>query len=79
MSQEKYRKVQKKIDTKIKIEKDGNESVVIIFYTIKFVNSARFIAASLSYFADNLTEGIYKIKCKNVIVFLNMKVSRTIK
>ena len=38
MSQEKYRKVQKrKFDIKIRIEKDGNESVVIIFYKIIFV------------------------------------------
>ena len=42
----------------------GNESVVTKSYDIKFIDSTRFMAISLS----NL-----------VIVFLNMKVSRTIK
>ena len=39
------------------------------------------MATSLSNLVDNLTERIEKIKCKDcdcVIVFLNMKVSRTI-
>ena len=30
----------------------------------KNIDHARFIASSLSYFADNLTEEIHKIKCK---------------
>ena len=61
------------------IDKDGNESVVIISYKMKFIESARFMANSLSNFVDNLAEGIHKIKCKKiVIVFLNIKVSRMI-
>ena len=40
------------------IDKDGNESVVIISYKIKFVDSATFMATSLSNLFDNLIEGI---------------------
>ena len=49
----------------LKIEKDGNESVVTISYKIVFVDSRRFMAISLSNLADNLTERIHKIKCKD--------------
>ena len=45
----------------IKIDKDGNESVVTISYKIRSY-SARFMAASLSNLVDNLTAGIHKVK-----------------
>ena len=51
-------------------DKDGNESVVTISYKIKFIDSARFMASSLSNFLDNLAEGIHKIKCKDYDYFL---------
>ena len=47
-----------------KLGKDGNESVRTIFYKIKFVDSARFMASSLSSLVDNLGEGIHKIITK---------------
>ena len=47
------------------IDKDGN-----ISYNIKFINSARFMASSLSNLVDNLAEGIHKIKFKNCYFFL---------
>ena len=53
-----------------KIDKDGNESVVAISYKIKFVNSVRFMAISLSNLVDNLAEGIHKIKCRDYDCFL---------
>ena len=62
----------------IKIEKDGNESVVSISYKINVIHSARFMASSLSNLVDNLVEGILKLNVKIVTVFLNMKVSRAI-
>ena len=48
-----------------KTDKDGNESVVTISHKIKCIDSARFMASSLSNLVDNLAEGIYKIKCKD--------------
>ena len=48
-----------------KIDKDGNESVVNLSYKTKFINSASFMASSLSNLIDNLAEGIHKIKCKD--------------
>ena len=53
-----------------KIYKDGNKSVVTISYKIELIDSARFIASSLSNLVDNLAEGIYKIKCKDCDCFL---------
>ena len=53
------------------IDKDGNKSVLTILYKIKFIDSARFMAASLPNLVHNLTVNI-------VIVFLNVKVSRRI-
>ena len=51
------------------IDKDGNESVATIFYKMKFIDSARFMATSSSTFVDNLTEGILKIKFKDCDCF----------
>ena len=53
-----------------KIDKDGNKSVANISYKIKFIDSARFMASSLSNLVDNLAEGIHKTKCKDSDCFL---------
>ena len=53
-----------------KIDKDDNESVVTMYYKIKFINSARFMATSLSNLINNLTEGIHKIECEDCDCFL---------
>ena len=53
-----------------KIDKDGNESVVNISYKMKFIDSARFMAGSLSNLGNDLAEGIHKIKCKDCDCFL---------
>ena len=55
------------------IDKDGNESVVTIYYRIKFIDSARFMASSLSNLVDNLAEGVHKTKCKDCDCFLEYK------
>ena len=47
-----------------KIDKEGNESVATISYKLKFIDSARFMATSLSNLVDKLKEGIHKVKCK---------------
>ena len=41
------------------IDKDGNRSIVTISYKIKFIDSAKFMASSLSNLVDNLAEGIH--------------------
>ena len=71
MSCGQQRKVQNVFrSNRTKIDKDGNESVVIIPYKIKFIDSARFMITSLSNLVDNLAEGIHKIKCKDCDCFL---------
>ena len=50
--------------------KNGNQSFVTISYKIKFIDSARFVASSLSNLFGNLAERIHKIKCKNCDCFL---------
>ena len=71
---EKYKKLQNffiPIEKEVtNIDKNGNESVVSISYRIKFIDSARFIASSLSNFVDNLAEGVNKIKCEDCDCFL---------
>ena len=47
------------------IDKDGNESVVTISSKIKFIDSKRFMASSVSNIVNNLAEVIHKIKCKD--------------
>ena len=53
-----------------KVEKDGIEDIITISYKIKFNDSARFIASSLSNFVDNLPKEIHKTKCKDWNCFL---------
>ena len=47
----------------IKIDKDGNRTDETMSYKIKFIDSTRFMASSLSNTADNLTQGTHEIKC----------------
>ena len=55
------------------IDKEDNESVVTISYEIWFIDSARFMATSLSNFVENPTEGIHKIRCQDCDCFLEYK------
>ena len=53
-----------------KTNKDGNESGnEIISDEIKFIDSARFMASSLSNLVGNLTEEIHTTKCKDCDCF----------
>ena len=75
MFREKDRKIQK--FPVPEIDRDSNETVVTVSQKIKFIDSARFMATSVSGLADNLTAETRKIK-QIVSVFLNKKVLRMI-
>ena len=49
----------------IKIDKDGNESVVTIPYEIKFIDRAKFMGT--------LSSNLHQIKCKDCDCFLEYK------
>ena len=53
-----------------KVDKDGNEDIMTIFYKIKFIDRARFMASLLSNLVDNFTEGMHIIKFKDCDCFL---------
>ena len=53
-----------------KIDETGNESFENISYKIKFIDSARFMASSLSNLLDNFTDKGHKITCKGCDYFL---------
>ena len=64
------RKYEKYIIFSVPVEKevtriDKNEKIITktISYKLQFI-ATRFIASTLSNFANNLSEGIHKIKCK---------------
>ena len=63
-----------------KVDKDGNEDVTTISYKIKFIDSAGFMASSLSNLVDDLAEGIKNIKGikKGIKKYCNKKYSNKI-
>ena len=50
-----------------KVDKDDNEDMRTISYKMKYINSIRFTASSLSNFVDRFAEGIDQTKCKDCI------------
>ena len=48
-----------------RIDKNGEETTRNISYILQFIDSVRFIARSLSNLVNNLSEGLYRIKCKS--------------
>ena len=46
------------------IDKHGKRIKKNVSYILQFIDSARFMATSLSNLENNLSEGIHKIKCK---------------
>ena len=56
------------------IDKDGNERVVTISCKIKLIDSARFMASSLSNLVYSLAEEIHKIECKDCDYFLEYEI-----
>ena len=61
-----------------KVDKDGYEDIIEISYKIKFINSARALALSLSNLVEILQKEFIKLNAKIAIVFLNTKVSMTV-
>ena len=50
------------IETEVtKVDKEENENIMTISYNIKVIDSARFMASSLSNLVDNLAERIHEI------------------
>ena len=47
-----------------RIDKNGEEITKNISYIFEFIDNPRFMASSLSNLLNNLSEGIYRIKCK---------------
>ena len=77
-NKEKYKPsvpIKKKIT---KIDKDGTESVDNISYKIKFIDSARFMQVHYQILSIILQKDLVKLALKIAVVFLNMKVARTI-
>ena len=60
------------------IDKDGNESVITISYKIKFIDSARFWPLYLQIWLLISQKEFIKLSVETAIVFLNMKVPRSI-
>ena len=62
---EKYKVFSVLITIEVKrVFKNGKEPTKTIFYRRQFIDSARFMASSLSGLVNNLAEGVHKIKCK---------------
>ena len=55
---------------------DGNKKIVNIPYRLKFVDSHRFMSASLSDFVDNLSNGLHNNKCTNCKSYLDYMISK---
>ena len=53
----------------IKIVKEGYKAVKTTSYKIKFIDSIRCMATSLSNHVYNLTEGVHKSRCKDCNCF----------
>ena len=45
--------------------KNGEEITKNISYILQFIDSARFMASSLSNLVDNISEGLHIIKCES--------------
>ena len=56
-----------------KIDKNGEEITKNISYILQFIDSARFMASSLSNLVNNLFEGIHRIKCNLNMMIKNVK------
>ena len=63
----------------VKIDNEGNKALETISYKITFIDTLRFMTASLSNLINNLSEGIPNIILEYCDIFLSMMVSIIIK
>ena len=61
---------EKYITFSVPFEREGDDGKPIV-YKIKFIDSFRFVSASLSSLVDSLSDGLYNIKCKHCNSFLD--------
>ena len=61
-----------------KVDKSEIENIITIAYKIKFIDSARFVASSLSNLVNNLGERIHKLKCEDCDCFLEYESAKGI-
>ena len=61
------------------MDKDGNEEIVNILYGLKFIDSYRFMAASLSNLVNNPSDGLHKYKdCESTFEYINAEDSKVV-
>ena len=77
---EKYITFSVPINKKItKIDKDGDEKIVNILYMLRFIDSNRFMAASLSSLVNYLSGGLHKCKnCESSLECINAEDSKVV-
>ena len=56
-------------------DQKGKEITNTASYRLRFIDTIRFVASSLSNLANSLAEGIHKIKCKFKLVDKNVKLA----
>ena len=75
MFRRKYRKIYYFFGTNrernYKKDKNGSDKIIKISYKIKFIDSYRFMSASLSNLVDNLSEGLHNDECKDCKSYLD--------
>ena len=55
------------------VDKNGEEITKNISYVLQFIDSASFMASSLSNLVNNVSEGIHRVKCDWFLEYRNFK------
>ena len=74
-NREKYKALSVPIEKELlKVDKEGNKNIITLSYKIEIIDSARYMATSLSSLVDNIIEGINKIKVKDCDCFIEYEI-----